>query len=287
MEEENKEKEFFTLLSDTTFKRMFKDEDSRFFYEKVIKYYSKLDLEGYQLYDNEINSGNVARDYRLDILLKKDRDFIIIEMNKDVSERVLIKNRMYLFNIAGGGLEKGEDFVKMKTVLINFNNSIYKIKPDAINVDYTLRNEKYNDVIDDIKIHNIYLESLKNVRYNGSNEEETFMAMMVADSYEEMREIANGCEEALYIVDKLERLNEDDKFRTDYNVELVRRKEINSARLDGYDAGKAEGLEAGAKAEKISIAKNLLNIGTSKEDIIKVTGLSEEEINNLIEELNS
>ena len=287
MEEENKEKEFFTLLSDTTFKRMFKDEDSRFFYEKLIKYYSKLDLEGYELYDNEINSGNVARDYRLDILLKKDRDFIIIEMNKDVSERVLIKNRMYLFSIAGGGLEKGEDFVKMKTVLINFNNSLYKIKPDAINVDYTLRNEKYNDVIDDIKIHNIYLESLKNVRYNGSNEEETFMAMMVADSYEEMREIANGCEEALYIVDKLERLNEDDKFRTDYNVELVRRKEINSARLDGYDAGKAEGLEAGAKAEKISIAKNLLNIGTSKEDIIKVTGLSEEEINNLIEELNS
>ena len=287
MEEENKEKEFFTLLSDTTFKRMFKDEDSRFFYEKLIKYYSKLDLEGYELYDNEINSGNVARDYRLDILLKKDRDFIIIEMNKDVSERVLIKNRMYLFSIAGGGLEKGEDFVKMKTVLINFNNNLYKIKPDAINVDYTLRNEKYNDVIDDIKIHNIYLESLKNVRYNGSNEEETFMAMMVADSYEEMRGITNGCEEALYIVDKLERLNEDDKFRTDYNVELVRRKEINSARLDGYDAGKAEGLEAGAKAEKISIAKNLLNIGTSKEDIIKVTGLSEEEINNLIEELNS
>ena len=282
--EEKKEKEFFTLLSDTTFKRMFKDEDSRFFFEKVIKYYSKLDLEGYELYDNEINSGNVARDYRLDVLLKKDRDFIIVEMNKDVSERVLIKNRMYLFLIAGGGLEKGEDFVKMKTALINFNNSLYKIKPDAINVDYTLRNEKYNDVIDDIKIHNIYLESLKNVRYNGSNEEETFMAMMVADSYEEMRWIANECEEALYIVDKLERLNEEDKFRTDYNVELVRRKEINSARLDGYDAGKAEGLEAGAKVEKISIAKNFLKIGISKEDIIKGTGLSEEEINNLIEE---
>ena len=94
--EEKKEKEFFTLLSDTAFKRMFKDEDSRFFFEKVIKYYSKLNLEGYELYDNEINSGNVARDYRLDVLLKKGRDFIIVEMNKDVSERVLIKNRMYV-----------------------------------------------------------------------------------------------------------------------------------------------------------------------------------------------
>ena len=188
---------------------------------------------------------------------------------------------MYLFLIAGGGLEKGEDFVKMKTALINFNNSLYKIKPDAINIDYTLRNEKYNDVIDDIKIHNIYLESLKNVRYNGSNEEETFAAMMIASSYEEMREIANGNEEALYIVDKLERLNEDDKFRTDYNVELVRRKEINSARLDGfddgYDAGKAEGKEE----EKISIAKNLLEKEVSLEIVSESTGLSIEELENL------
>ena len=271
--EETKEKEFFTLLSDTTFKKMFKDEDSRFFFEKIIKYYFKIDLEGYELYDNEINSGNVARDYRLDVLLKKDRDFIIVEMNKDVTERVLIKNRMYLFLIAGGGLEKGEDFVKMKTALINFNNSLYKINPDAINIDYTLRNEKYNDVIDDIKIHNIYLESLKNVRYNGSNEEETFAAMMIASSYEEMREIANGNEEALYIVDKLERLNEDDKFRTNYNVELVRRKEINSARLDGYDDG--------AKAKEIEIAKNFLKDGIPIEVVSRNTGLSIEELEKL------
>ena len=54
-------------------------------------------------------------------------------------------------------------------------------------------------------------------------------------------------------MDKLERLNEDDKFRTDYNVELARRKEINSARLDGY----ADGYDAGVKEEKVSIAKKL------------------------------
>ena len=47
--------------------------------------------------------------------------------------------------------------------------------------------------------------------------------------------------------------------------------------------GKADGLEEGAKAEKIEIAKNFLKIGISKEDVIKGTGLSEEEINKLIE----
>ena len=105
--------------------------------------------------------------------------------------------------------------------------------------------------------------------------------MMIACSYEEMREIANGNEEALYIVDKLERLNEDDKFRTDYNVELVRRKEINSARLDGYDdgydVGKAEGLEEGKK----TIAKNFLKKGVSLEIVSESTGLSIEELNKL------
>ena len=83
-------------------------------------------------------------------------------------------------------------------------------------------------------------------------------------------------------MDKLERLNEDDKFRTSYNVELVRRKEINSARLDGYDDGYDSGYDAGAKAEKISIAKTLLKKGVSLEIVSESTGLSEEELEELI-----
>ena len=75
-------------------------------------------------------------------------------------------------------------------------------------------------------------------------------------------------------MDKLEKLAEEDKFRTDYNVELVRRKEINSARLDGYD----DGYDAGAKAEKISIAKNFLKDGILIEVVSKNTGLSIEEL---------
>ena len=38
----------------------------------------------------------------------------------------------------------------------------------------------------------------------------------------------------------------------------------------------------GRVEEKIEIAKNLINIGMKVEDIIKVTGLSKEEIENLI-----
>ena len=287
--ENNEDDKFVSLLADSTFKYMFKD--YRDFFKKVIKSTTNVDISEYELYNNEINSGNKTRDYRLDILLKKDNDFIIIEMNKNADKRTLLKARKYLYAVAGGGLVEGEDFKKMRTILINFNNFKYKNDKEAISVGYDLRNEKYNDVIDEIKIYDIYLESLENVRYNVGNEKETYLAMFRAESFEEMRNIANGNKEALKVVEELERLSENDEFRVLYDAEKMRRKEINSARLDGYDNGyddgKAEGLEAGAKAEKISIAKNFLKNGVSPDIVSESTGLNEDEINNLLDELNS
>ena len=260
-----------------------------FFLRKAIKSTINVDISEYELYNNEINSGNKSRDYRLDILLKKENDFIIIEMNKNADKRTLLKARKYLYAVAGGGLVEGEDFKKMRTILINFNNSKYKNDKEAISVGYDLRNEKYNDVIDEIKIYDIYLESLENVRYNGSNEKETYLAMFRAESFEEMRDIANGNKEALKVVEELERLSENDEFKILYDAEKMRRKEINSARLDGYDDGYnngyGSGYDAGAKEKGIEIVKNLLNIGTSNEDIMKVTGLSVEELEELKKEV--
>ena len=285
--ENNENDNFVSLLADSTFKYMFKD--YRDFFKKVIKSTTNVDISEYELYNNEINSGNIARDYRLDILLKKDNDFIIIEMNKNADKRTLLKARKYLYAIAGGGLVEGEEFKKMRTILINFNNSKYKNDKEAISVGYDLINEEYKDVIDEIKIYDIYLASLKNVRYNGSNEKETYLAMFRAESFEEMRDIANGNEEALKVVEELERLSENDEFKILYDAEKMRRKEINSARLDGYDDGYnngyGSGYDAGAKEKGIEIAKNLLNIGTSNEDIMKVTGLSVEELEELKKEV--
>lgn len=285
--ENNEDDKFVSLLADSTFKYMFKD--YRDFFRKAIKSTINVDISEYELYNNEINSGNKSRDYRLDILLKKENDFIIIEMNKNADKRTLLKARKYLYAVAGGGLVEGEDFKKMRTILINFNNSKYKNDKEAISVGYDLRNEKYNDVIDEIKIYDIYLESLENVRYNGSNEKETYLAMFRAESFEEMRDIANGNKEALKVVEELERLSENDEFKILYDAEKMRRKEINSARLDGYDDGYnngyGSGYDAGAKEKGIEIAKNLLNIGRSNEDIMKVTGLSVEELEELKKEV--
>ena len=86
-------------------------------------------------------------------------------------------------------------------------------------------------------------------------------------------------------MDELERLGLDDKFGLAYDNEMMQKKMINTARNWGYDdgkeAGKAEGLKEGAKAEKISIAKKLLNKGVSIDLVSESTGLSIEELNKI------
>ncbi len=284
---EKSEKKFISLLSDTTFKHFFKIEDYKEFFNTIIKPYTNMDISEFRLYDTEFNSGNEKRDYRLDILLESDKcDLIIlIEMNQFPSEETKYKDRLYVYGLLAKSLNSGEDIKKKKVIQINFNKEKH---PYVSKGSFYLMDKVTNREIKDFEIYEVYLENYKGIRYNGDNKEEAYLSLFTATSYEELREIAGDDKEALKIVDELERLGLDDKFGLAYDNELMQKKMINTARNWGYDdgkeAGKAEGLEEGAKAEKISIAKKLLNIGTPKEDIIKVTGLSIEDLNNLLED---
>ena len=89
-------------------------------------------------------------------------------------------------------------------------------------------------------------------------------------------------------MEELERLSENDEFRVLYDAEKMRRKEINSARLDGYDDGYGNGYEIGItkgkEEEKIAIAKNFLKNGISIDLVSESTGLSVEELEELKKE---
>ena len=282
--EEKKEKRFISLLSDTTFKHFFKIEDYKEFFNTIIKPIINMDIKDFKLYDAELNSGNEKRDYRLDILLVSDLvDIVIsIEMNQFPSEETKYKDRLYVYSLLAKSLNSGEDIKKKKVIQINFNKEKH---PYVSKGSFYLMDKVTNREIKDFEIYEVYLENYKGIRYNGDNKEEAYLSLFTATSYEELREIAGDDKEALKIVDELERLGIDDKFGVVYDNEMMQKKMINTARNWGYDDGKADGIEEGAKAKEREIAKNFLKIGTSKEDIIKATGLSEEEIDKLLEEL--
>lgn len=110
--------------------------------------------------------------------------------------------------------------------------------------------------------------------YNGFNKYDTYVSMLTAESFEELEKIVGDLEGGKKIVEKLKELGLDDKYGAYYDAEIVHKKEINSARNEGYTDGKKEGI--------ISIAKTMLKAGESVNKVMSYTGLKKKDIMSLM-----
>ena len=103
-----------------------------------------------------------------------------------------------------------------------------------------------------------------------------------------LEEIKKYCGDDEYMKkfsEELKRLNDDIEFTEFLSAEEEARKTqntlINAAKSKGLELGIKEGKKLGVKERNIEVAKNLLELQMKISDIIKVTGLSEKEINDL------
>ena len=264
---------FVSLISDTTFKYLFKTQDTRYYLEDIILNKTGIDLSGFTLTSEEDNTGSKIKDYRMDLVLNKDSEIVIIEMNRYYNKTQEIKNRQYLYRKAGNRFDKGEKYNKQINVkLIMFNNYYNKTDKDIKTVNYCLCDPKHNLKIDDLEIYEIYLPIYKKMCYDKCNLIDKRLWLFTAKSFKEMREKVTD-EYSLKIIEELERLSMNDEFKDEYDYENVQRKLINSV--------KDEGKEEGAREKEIEIAKNMLQAGEPIDKIILYTRLAKEEIENL------
>ena len=271
----NKVPRFISLMSDTTAKALVKDDHYKWFYEDFIKYKTGIDLKSYNLMDNELNTGNKVKDYRVDTIFVNKNTLVNIEFNQFVYDHTMIKNIKYALRLAGNGYLQGEHYYHRYVTQINLNNKIMTERVKKINgKDYKLEDYKSKKYLKDVRIITIDLGEYKGIVYDGTNKYETYLSMLTAKSYEEMERIVGDLEEGKKIMEKLKELGLDDEFGAYYDAEIVHRKEINSARNDGR--------KEGATNEKTTIAKNLLKMNLSIKDIMKATGLSKKQITALL-----
>ncbi len=263
---------FVSLLSDTTFKYLYKNIDTRSWLQTIIKEVFLLDITDYQLTDNESNTGNKVKDYRMDLKLVNGKNTIIIEMNKEYYEFIDSKNYQYLYREAGSLYDTGEDYQDRKTKLISFNNYRNKKIPSLKMGSYVFIDPKTKLRIEDIESYEIYLPNYKKVCYD-SSELEVSLSLFSADSFDKMRKLTNNPRD-IKIIEELERLAMDEEFKLHYNAEAVKRKTENSIKKESY----RHGLDDGSKQEKLEIAQAMLNKKMDIETISEITGLSTKEI---------
>ena len=194
----NKKPRFIPLLSDTTAKALIKDKHYRWFYEDIIKYLTGIDLRGYKLIDNELNSGNKVKDYRTDLIFEKGKHLVNLELNQFVYRYTLVKNRFYALRLGGYGYLSGEDYKERYVTQINLNNKIVNDgKKEKSILNYKLQDPKYKRVLKNIKIMEIYLLNYKNIVYNGTNKYDTYVSMLTATSFKELEEIVGDLEDSV------------------------------------------------------------------------------------------
>ena len=238
---------------------------------------------------------------------KKTSDFIFqcrgyiinLECNNEYWEGLIERNEAYFSKIKGELLNKGEQYSKnIKVIQINFDN--YKEYEKALGKelisDFKIRNGiGLIETESSIKYH-INLYKIKEKYYKGENltRLEKELLILTLDDYKEIIKISEGDEILMEVRDKLyeltndidniglydpeKRRKEEEELKIEYHTKLAREEGIEQGIEKGIEQGIKQGIKQGTSNEKKSIAKNLLNMGIPKTDIMKATGLSKEQI---------
>ena len=266
---------FISILSDTTIKYLMKEERTRKIYLELFSHIIGIDLSNYKIIDNELNSGNRRKDYRLDLLLEEGDIIVNVEINKSMGNYTTVKNLTYAFRLAGSRLEQGEKYTTKEVIQISLNNDKFECG-DAV-LKYELMNQEFSLVKKGMKIYDVYLENYKDICYTGANEDEMLLSMLTATTDEELKKITGNSKKGLAIMDEIEKLKLNDEFNAWYNAEKVEEKCRNSAYFEGTN----NGIIVGEKNKQLEIAKNLLSLKIDKDTIINATGLTVSELEEL------
>ena len=286
------------LTYDKAFKRIFRTnlDILKDFLKDVIP----LDIDkdcNIRLMDGELPKENMKEKGKIiDIYVVLDgKIYVDIEMNKSKFETVLQRNIKYKDKLSSMLPESDEDFknlTRKKLYQLNLNAYPYEKILDDIIVLYGL------------KTHHIYssdecmvvksLERYRDLYYNKGNKEKDviWLTILTSRTFTELYELSRHIlskEKVKKLMEAAISMSKDGfilhEWQKDKFDALVKYNEIEDAKKEGkslgIEEGRALGKAEGTKEKTIEIARNLLNMQMSIEDISKATGLTEDEIKSL------
>ncbi len=272
-----------TLVSDTVFKYFIKNKDYQYWFYEIIEEKTGIDLRKYHLTDNEENTGNKIKDFRMDVVFESENKKVIVEMNNNNPEISDLKGHYYLHRVQGSQMKEGENYKPKTTTLIMFNN--YKNpKTPNLAIGYYKMTEQITKVTrEDVESYEIALPLFHKNRYNEvEGKINKRLWIMGAENMENVRKQLDVSDENLKIIEEYERLVESDsRFGLLHNAEREQKMWMHVAKGIGYNEGVDEGKKEGVKQANLDMAKKMLSKNKTFEEIEELTNLSLEEIKKL------
>ncbi len=227
-------------------------------------------------------------DLQLDLDENEKLDVEVQLIEKDnFAERLLY----YFSRLYGETVKRSEDYIKAQRVIliaiVDYEVDITK-EIEEFETQWKLRETKNPQLVLTDKEEIVILE-LDKVRKayekNKDNKKAQWMLFLDDPNTKEVEEIMKKNKDIEEAVVTVHEMSEDEKLR---RLAFLREKAImdeKAIRRAGYkrglEAGMKDGMAEGKKNEKLTIAKNLKEIGIKIEDIVKATNLTKEEIEKL------
>lgn len=241
------------------------DLDYDIVYNSLIFVNNKLDREKYK------ESGKTV-----DFVCKLEGKIIGIEVNNNSSKASLERNISYWADLYKSKMISGEKYNYETVIQININNFTFEGN-DKIKEEYSLRNEEGEEFTEKLKFIHIYLPNIRKKCYNKEKLSDLERLLLTFNENEKLKDITKGNKIMEEYVKESIKASESEEIIGLYDKEL----HLEKLRLSEIDEAREKGIEQGATNEKYEIAKNLLENNISIDIIVKSTGLSKEEIEEL------
>ena len=252
------------------------------FLEKILKRkIEKISLDKNPILRRELKDDKLGV---LDIVTELDGkekcniEMQLIDKNNIIERMLYYWSKMYTRQIKAGG-----DYKKLeKTIVILIAD--FNIKGlEEVEYHSTWKIIETNSVKKLILTDKFELDIIELSKIKGrENEKDQLLDWLIFLENPESERVARKMEENENLkeaVEKLDRISEDEKMQ---RIIELREKAIRDEHAI-YDKGLDDGIEKGAKEEKIKIVKSMLKENMDIEIIIKITGLTKEEIEKLKE----
>lgn len=252
---------------------------------------SKDKIRNNIVFKNNEQSINRIREKRkiTDLIVEIKGNVINLEMNKEYYEGLLDRNNEYISKIRESIVKEGQNYDDVpKIIQINFDNyNIYK--PDKrVVIKFEMMDEEKN-IKEGVNIesYHVILPNAKERYYNGDRSElvKELMIMMVQTD-KELEKLIKENLELKEVGEKIKDINGDSDLAYEYDYEehqrFVRNSMMSSAIRKGWNEGKEDGRKEGILENQKNIVLNMLKENLSMDIIKKITGLSEKQIENII-----
>lgn len=220
-------------------------------------------------------------------------EHINIEIQLDNKYNMIKRSLYYWSKLYEGQLESGNDYQKLaRTICINLID-FNLLNHNKFHSFYRLKDcETHEELTDIIELHFIELKKMKHVKHAEEVESklEAWLHFINQPDSELVRELEAVESEIKSAKAELIRLSGNKEERELFEkrrqamldevsaLAFAEEKGIQKGLEQGLEQGLELGLEQGAKKEKIEIAKTAIENGLDNEMIIKLIGLSLEEV---------